>query len=501
MSEELEREAIKKFTEKGCIITSHGFDYISKNKLWNEVEIIINNAKNSGVFLITDEFISECVGRAKDNQIERTDEKEVEEERIEILKSEKIYAKDICSDLKIINDSKEYSAGKIDDFLSYFRSRYKILEKIIRSRIDFRDAVQIENLKPNEDAKIIVMIKEKRETEKCWILEVEDLTGSVTVMAYKNTSDKNTSEIFNRIVCDEVVGIKGKLRKNFHTTEVFYATEVVEPDIPIDHKYKNSSEPVNVVFLSDLHVGSYLFLEKEFRNFIEWLKMKRNRREVAEKVKYVIIAGDLVDGVGVYPNQEKELSIPDIYKQYDYLSKLISQIPEYIEVILAMGNHDAVRSAEPQPKVEKNIAPGLYSMENVHVLGNPGRIEINGVKLLIYHGASMDNLIRNINGLSYTSPEKTMIEFLKKRLLSPIYKEIYPTSKDYLALESVPDIVHAGHVHSNGYTVYRGVYLINSGTFQGRTKYQEELGHIPTPANVPIMNLQTGDIMLFNFGT
>jgi len=525
MSEELEREAIKKFTLNKCILTSHGFDFISKNNLWDDVDLIIEKAKKSGIFIITKEYISELfdsketfketvkeiVKETKQNseikQILREEEevqeekikvkevlrdemKEVQEEKIEISKNNGVYAKEITSELKIIEEYDKDSDGKVEDFLNYFRSRYEIMEKIIRQRIDYRDAVAIDRLKPGEDAKIIAMIKDKKEVKDLWILEVEDPTGSITVMA-----PKNAGEIFQRLVYDQVVGIKGKLRKNF------YATEVVEPDIPVDHKFNTSKEPVNVCFISDLHVGSQLFLEKEFSDFIKWLNLKSEQREIAEKVKYVLIAGDLVDGIGIYPEQEKDLSIVDIYSQYDFLSKLIAEIPEYVEVILSMGNHDAVRNAEPQPKVDRSIAKELYLMKNVHVIGNPGRIEIHGVNVLMYHGASMDYMIRNISGMSYTSPEKVMVEYMKKRHISPIYKEIYPTSKDYLTLESIPDIMHTGHVHCNGYYNYKGVHLINSGTFQGRTKYQEELGHMPTPGNVPVMNLQTGDVISLKFSS
>ena len=45
-------------------------------------------------------------------------------------------------------------------------------------------------------------------------------------------------------------------------------------------------------------------------------------REIASHVKYVLMAGDVVDGVGVYPGQAKELAIKDIYTAIRALSKL-----------------------------------------------------------------------------------------------------------------------------------------------------------------------------------
>jgi DNA polymerase II small subunit len=95
-----------------------------------------------------------------------------------------------------------------------------------------------------------------------------------------------------------------------------------------------------------------------------------------------------------------------------------------------------------------------------------------------------------------------MVEYLKRRNLVPTYGSdgIAPESRDYLSITRIPDILHCGHVHTNGYAVYHGVSVINSGTFQGKTKYQEELGHVPTPARVPIMNLSSGELSMIHFG-
>jgi len=70
-------------------------------------------------------------------------------------------------------------------------------------------------------------------------------------------------------------------------------------------------------------------------------------RDIAGHVKYVLVAGDIVDGIGIYPNQASELVIRDVNKQYKLASKYIEQIPDYIEVIITPGNHDAPRKSSP----------------------------------------------------------------------------------------------------------------------------------------------------------
>jgi len=61
------------------------------------------------------------------------------------------------------------------------------------------------------------------------------------------------------------------------------------------------------------------------------------------------------------------------------------------------------------------------------------------------------------------------------------------------------DIFQTGHVHSNGALNYRGVTLINGGTWQDKTEYQAFLGHEPTPARLSLLNLKTKQLTLIQF--
>jgi DNA polymerase II small subunit len=210
----------------------------------------------------------------------------------------------------------------------------------------------------------------------------------------------------------------------------------------------------------------------------------------------------LVDGIGIYPGQEGELAIPDIYKQYDYFTRLFEQIPDYIEVIIAAGNHDAIRRAEPQPSLE-SLLEKLSEKPNIHLVGNPARVKAHGFEVLMYHGTSMDAMISSLSHLSYDKPERAQIEYLKKRHLSPIYgtkEQIAPEERDFMAIDFVPDIFHCGHVHKNGYATYRGVKVINSGTWQAQTDFQQQQGHMPTPCQVPVLDMQSNQLKVLSFG-
>ena len=76
------------------------------------------------------------------------------------------------------------------------------------------------------------------------------------------------------------------------------------PDIP-KHEPALSNKKVYAVFTSDLHVGSKHFLNDEFVSFINWLNNKEKDLNIVKRIKYLIIAGDSVDGIGVYPGQEQ----------------------------------------------------------------------------------------------------------------------------------------------------------------------------------------------------
>jgi DNA polymerase II small subunit len=93
---------------------------------------------------------------------------------------------------------------------------------------------------------------------------------------------------------------------------------------------------------------------------------------------------------------------------------------------------------------------------------------------------------------------------LRARHLAPIFglrTPIAPEIEDHLVIDEVPDIFHAGHVHTVGVERYKSTLIINSGTWQAQTGYQANLGISPRPGIVPIVNLATIDIIWKEFLT
>lgn len=425
----------------------------------------------------------------------------------QILEGKKLfrpYAKEIEAEITIIEDfgSKVSSSGTMDDYLEYFRDRFKRLERLLRQRIDAKSTTSIvEALKapPNMKLKVIGMITDKREQKQRMFLTIEDLSANVTVLVPQSAPvellNKARMLLLDQVVCISVT----KTRSN-----LLIAEDIILPDVA-QKPQKKASVPVYAVLTSDLHVGSTMFQKEAFNRFILWLNGRygnEETREMASHVKYVLIAGDLVDGIGVYPNQVKELIVKDVYEQYKLAAKFIEQIPDYIEAIIIPGNHDAPRKALPQPPISEAFLEPLQELRKVYSVGNPSFLSLHKVEVLIYHGRSLDDVISTVPGMEYTRPEKAMTVLLQGRHLAPVYggkTPLSPESRDFLVIERVPDIFHAGHIHTFGHSNYRGVLVVNSGCWQAQTDYMRRQGVFPTYGLVPVVNLQTLEMRAVSF--
>ncbi len=413
------------------------------------------------------------------------------------------YAKDVEADINVIEDatSKLSANGTIKEYLQYFQDRFKRIERLLRQRIDVKAATPIlEALKSpaKTKLKIICMVTEKRESKQNIILTVEDPQARATILvthkAPEELHKKAQMLLPDQVLCIAVV----KTRSN-----LFLAEDIILPEIGQKTQHR-ASEPIYAALTSDIHVGSAKFNREAFNRFVLWLNGKYgndNMKEIAGHVKYLLIAGDIVDGIGIYPNQAKELAIRDVHKQYRLAAKLIEKIPDYIEIILSPGNHDAPRKALPQPAISEDLLK-LQESRRVHSLSDPCLVSLHNVEVLMYHGRSLDDIIATAPGLNHEHPEKAMKLLLQSRHLAPLYGGktlLSPENRDFLVIDRVPDIFHAGHIHVLGYCNHRGVLIVNSGGWQEQTEYMQKLGLIPTPGKVPVVNLQTLEPTVLSF--
>lgn len=382
--------------------------------------------------------------------------------------------------------------GKIGDFAAFFKSRYYTLRKLIEKRRDFGTAMPIAKaLRLGRETKIIGMVYEKKETKNGHIiLTLEDDTGTCTVLISKDSP--NIGEIF---VNDEVIGVAGKPSSR---GDLFIADQIFRPDIPSGNAWVPSDSISSVAFLSDVHVGSYTFMKPQWEKMISWLKS--NAYDI--DLDYLVFPGDVVDGIGIFPGQEDELDIKDIYDQYNTLAEYLKEIPDHIKIVIHPGNHDAVRLAEPQPALNEIFTKTFDS--NIMMVGNPVNLNIEGRTVVSYHGKSIDDWVSGVQQLTYDDPISVMQEMLIRRHMAPMYGQktaLAPEKKDYLIMETVPDIFVSGHVHGAGTREYKGVKMINASAWQDQTEYQKMHNFNPDPAIMPIVHLGTGKVVMKNFMT
>lgn len=409
-------------------------------------------------------------------------------------------SKNYNADYEILKDptGKLHTSGSYDDFYELTLDKYNRLYKLMQKRPEALSVAKINNILRNSQSQYLSvagLVNKVRKTKKGnFFITIEDQTGYLNIIVRKDSENRKIAE---SIVEDQMILVEGTYNPGERSKRgVLFADNILKIDIPINHEINKSTEPLSIALISDTHIGSKEFEEKLWIKFVNFLNGKignKNWREIAGKIKYLIINGDLVDGIGVYPKQQEDLTMTDIYQQFNKASEYLSEIPDYIKIFYSSGNHEPVRNAIPRPAVPKKYAEKLINI-GVKCIGNPAIIKTHVVKTLIYHGDSILDMSLSISDLEQNKPIKIMGEFLKCRHLAPIYgkkTQIAPTDKDWLVIDQIPDIFHTGHIHINGVGYYNNIALVNSGCFQSQTDFMKSFGITPTPGIVSILELDT----------
>jgi DNA polymerase II small subunit len=400
----------------------------------------------------------------------------------------------------------------ITDFVTLYNNRYLLLQKILRQRQELQGATTIRKAQTatdNETITFIGIVLEKATTKNGnIILTFEDQTDIIKGIITKSKPDlfdiaKDTTE-------DEVVGVVGVKKE-----KVVFVNSLINPDVPLIKELKKSPEEEAAVFIGDLHVGSKSFLRPQLEKFFSWLNQStgtEKQKELVNKIKYLFVLGDIVEGVGIYPEQEKDLEIKDIKEQYALFESFILTVPDHIKIIICPGNHDSLRIAEPQPPIPKEFFEKISKKENIYFVSSPSTIRIAktptfaGFDFLIYHGYSFPyfadaiETIRASGGLENT--DNIMTHLLKKRHLAPTHGSTQNQlgyNTDPLVIKNVPDFFASGHIHRASIKNYRNITLLNCSCWVSQTEYQEKRGLNPQPARAIYINLKTRESKILNF--
>ena len=393
------------------------------------------------------------------------------------------------------------------DFVGYWNARFTAMERFLRSRQDLRGVMSIDRTKQfsasgdKGKSAIIGIVLDKRETKNGHlVLEIEDRSGSLAVLCTKGKAE--VFDVAKDLCLDEMIGVVGSLREG-----TMFADSIVLPSLPVGNELKKAPDEVYAVCISDIHFGNKNFFEKEFSLFLDWLAGNAGTEEskrVAAKTKYVFIPGDVVEGVGVYPTQEKDLSVLDIYDQYKLADEWLSRIPPDKHVFVIPGNHDIGRLSEPQPALSKEVLPKLAARENTYMLSNPSVVRIHqtttfpGFNVLLYHGGSFiyygNNVMRLFQEGGMSNPCAVMQYLLTRRHLAPTHTAtlyVPDAQEDPLIIDEIPDFLITGHLHTTQHRTWNGVTMLSCSCWVPITDYQMKSGLKIDPGKFMLINLQT----------
>ena len=385
------------------------------------------------------------------------------------------------------------TAEGVEGFTALFSSRYTKLKRIISNRPEskmIKSVSSIISTKSKEEIYVCGLVTDRKTDRNITKISLDDTTGSIETIVV----DEDLQKVASSLLMDQFVMEKIIAAKNGG----FIVKDIILPDIP-DHTPNRSKTETYALFLSDLHIGSRYFMEKEFLEMISWLS---SPDPIARKIRFIVLGGDVVDGIGIYPNQDKELVALDTNAQLQMVYEILDKIPKHIKVFISPGNHDPGRRALPQPAIPAKYNPNLWGRKNFFMVGNPAMVSLNGVKILIFHGQSIDDIVKTTPGLSYDKPAKVMQYLLKARHMSPIYGSqtpIAPELEDLMVIDDVPDVFHGGHVHVVDLDLYKGILILNSGAWQAQTPFQTSVGITPTPGMAVLVNLKTFKVYTKDF--
>ena len=244
------QEALAKLQENGFIIAADAAKLITEHQNPDELYLFaIENLKDKPVL------------QAPDFD-KKPEEKPVEQKPVIVEKIDfKPLAKEYDSQVEVMKNYKKensISFGELDDFVDYFKSRYDKVSDILKTR-NTENLTTIDSLarKRYTNVKLICIISDKKLTKNGHIfLKLEDLTGHVDALIPQNKQPLIRAG--QRLIEDEIIMVEGKLSKSLFIVENFF-----EPDLPT-RNYNGIQEELVLAALSDVHVGSKLFMEKNF---------------------------------------------------------------------------------------------------------------------------------------------------------------------------------------------------------------------------------------------
>jgi len=193
--------------------------------------------------------------------------------------------------------------------------------------------------------------------------------------------------------------------------------------------------------VSDTHIGSLYSRLDLLSDFYE-----KAKKEGAE---FFLHAGDLIDGVGVYPGQILEQKDITLEKQ---LKRVVKEYPNVgVKTFYINGNHDL-------KSIEKNlsVSPATYISSERDDLIHIGDYNAK----VVGKGTEIDIELIHPTGAATYSKDYKLIKYIEN-----------------LTGAEKPKLLFMGHYHDSLYIFYRNVHAFKAGSFQDYTQFAKRKGY------------------------
>ncbi|MFT4945193.1 MAG: DNA polymerase II small subunit, partial [Halovenus sp.] len=203
-------------------------------------------------------------------------------------------------DIEVSGDIQSTGTGEYGDFVSVFRDRYERLADLLGGRVNHRPAGAVADLTDGSEAALVGMVADAYRTSGGhWRFVLEDTSGTYPCLVM---NDSEFADMARRTLHDEVIAVEGRVSKDSSDDDgILFVDELHVPDVPHTYSPSTADRPVRAALVSDIHVGSQEFLADAWRRFANWL-----HTDDAADIEYLLVGGDMVEGVGVYPGQDEE---------------------------------------------------------------------------------------------------------------------------------------------------------------------------------------------------
>ena len=151
-----------------------------------------------------------------------------------------------------------------DGFNKLFRDRYQRLYSILRSRLDMKGMVMVsatKGLPPNKKVKVAGLLSDRSSRKGSVELKIDDPTGAMRAVCQDQFVEKAALEA----PLDSMIVVEVSHGRPRSCTRIRFCCPMsrAETDVLLPSGY--------ALLLSDLHIGSKMFLADDFKRFLQWI--------------------------------------------------------------------------------------------------------------------------------------------------------------------------------------------------------------------------------------